>query len=87
MNKKLAYIVFWNMKEVGRIYENDEKQYTYFPDYPEIEKMEDAPIAIIGIPQLEWGDMPSFFKERIEKDPDCKNSCRCATDKITIGKS
>lgn len=87
MMSNLAYIIFWDKNEVGRLYKNDCGKYKYLPNCTQIEKIGSAPMAILGTPQLTWGNMPVFFAERIARDPECENGCKCATDKIIIQKS
>lgn len=86
MESKLMYIIFWEKNEIGRIYQNELGQYKYLPNYIELKKSDTAPMAILGNAQLTWGEMPSFFDERISKDHECKNGCKCVTDKLIIKK-
>ena len=82
----LAYVVFWDGTEVGRIYKDaDKERYKYLPNCIEIIDL-GASMSILGNAQLTWGKMPDFFADRIDKDKECKNYCKCATDKITISK-
>lgn len=87
MSHWLRYIIYWDKWLIGKIYEKDGK-YRYYPNYDNIEEAEKAglPRAIYINPQLEWGEMPTFFKDRLAQDPDCINMCRNITDLLFIKK-
>lgn len=83
----LRFVIYWNDLVIGKIYER-EGRYRYYPNYDNIELAEKSglPRAIYINPQLEWGEMPKFFKDRLEQDPDCENQCRNNTDALSIKK-
>jgi hypothetical protein len=81
------YLICWDGLVIGKIYQKDEL-YRYYPNYDNIEEAEKSglPRAIFIHPQLEWGEMPPYFKSRIEQDPDLKNNCKSNGDLLTITK-
>lgn len=83
----LKYVISWRGIVIGKIYQKD-NEYRYYPNYDNIEEAEKTglPRAIYIYPQLEWGEMPVFFKDRLAQDPECKNNCRSITDHLSIEK-
>lgn len=81
----LAYCIFYNDNEVGRIYEKDGK-YKYLPSKLELENMQNIP-DIIFEEQLKWGELPEFFKNMIAKDPECLNTFKGMKEGIRISKN
>lgn len=81
----LMYVICWNELVIGKIYQRD-NLYRYYPNYDNIEEAKGLPKALFIHPQLEWGEMPAFFKDRLSLDPDCENLCRSNGDMLTIEK-
>ena len=61
----LKYVIYWQDIMIGKIYQKDDK-FRYYPNYDNIDEAEKygLPRAIYISPQLEWGEMPIFFRER-----------------------
>lgn len=81
----IKYVVYWDGTEIARIYKKDSKEekYKYVPNCTEMEGTS-APMEKLGAHQSVWGSLPKFFADRIAKDPNCKNGCKCDNDKLTI---
>lgn len=87
MGEFLFYAIYWQNILIGKIYKRDSR-YRYLPNYDNIELATEIglPKALVVTPQLEWGELPKLFKERIARDPDCKNNCRSNSDQLEIRK-
>jgi hypothetical protein len=86
MSKELYVIVLWEELIIGNIYSAN-GQYIYYPNYGDIDMAKEhgmPPLPQVMEPQLNFGELPVFFKERIEHDPKFKNNCRYATDKFRL---
>mgnify|MGYP004441629191 FL=1 len=86
MKSKLKYVLYWKDTEIGKVFENESGKYKYFPDCSKMQEIGEIPISMVGVPQFTWGELPYFFSQRLEKDPECKNECRYITDKFSIRK-
>lgn len=87
MSNFLMYTIYWRELVIGKIYKKEDL-FKYYPNYDNIEEAVKTglPRAFVITPQLEWGEMPTFFKNRLEKDPNCQNFCRSNADHLTIKK-
>lgn len=87
MANLLLYTICWKDLVIGKIYSNG-KDFKYYPNYDNIEEAVKSglPRMLVMTPQLEWGNMPTFFKDRLAKDPNCKNMCKSSSDHLTIKK-
>lgn len=86
--EKPIYLIYWKNSQIGKIFKNTKNQYKYIPDVSVIDKLSKEGLvkALVYKAQLDWGEMPIFFKTRIETDPDFENNCISNTDHFRITK-
>ena len=85
MDKKLKYEIKWDDYIVGRVYINDNNEYTYIPDEKNIEitiKL-GMPAIFVKTPQKEWKKtLPKFIENRLKLNK--KDDCKLVTDRFSI---